>query len=66
MVSFGLGLDPMLDPCPGHSLTPHGHCGGRVDTYASSPLAVFCTLPYFAMAYSCQANCFNAIGEVRL
>ena len=53
VVCFGFGLE---DPCPGHSDTPHGHCGGTVQPFATAPLPVFCTLPYFMMAFSCQAT----------
>ena len=37
----------------------------QVEMVSSGPLAVFCTLPYFVMAFSCQQNAFNAIGELR-
>ena len=62
VVCFGFGLE---DPCPGHSSVLHGHCGGAVEPLATAPLPVFCTLPYFMMAFSCQANSFNAVGELR-
>ena len=54
VVAFGLGFAPQLDPCPGESHRLHGHCGGHIEPLAA-PLSIFCTLPYFMMAYSCQA-----------
>lgn len=65
VVCFGFGDEGTpLDPCPGFSSAQHGHCGGKIEPLSSGPLAVFCTVPYFAMAFSCQQNAFNAIGEL--
>ena len=56
VVCFGFGYNTGLDPCPATPPYPtHGHCGGRVEPFASAPLSIFCTLPYFMMAFSCQA-----------
>uniref|UniRef100_A0A7S3REI2 Amino acid transporter transmembrane domain-containing protein n=1 Tax=Emiliania huxleyi TaxID=2903 RepID=A0A7S3REI2_EMIHU len=55
-----------FDPCPGVSakVGPHGHCGGPVTWGSTAPMRVFCTLPLFVNAYTCQQNVYNAVGEL--
>ena len=62
---FGFAPADDLDPCPEASSIVHGHCGGRITLFSTSWLHVFCQLPFFVMAFTCQQNAFNAIGELR-
>lgn len=58
---FSLRPVPWLDPCPAEA---GEHCGATVTFGARSPLAVFCTLPLFINAFTCQQNFFNVLGEL--
>lgn len=64
ILAFGLGLAPWLDPCPDHSSVLHGHCGNPVNYGSSDPRDIFCTLPLFINAFTCQQNIFNVVGEL--
>ena len=65
VVIFGFGPTEDFDPCPKAPQVEHGHCGGSVTPLSTNGLRIFCTLPYFVMAFTCQQNAFNAIGELR-
>jgi amino acid permease len=65
ILAFGLGLAPWLDPCPEHSSVLHGHCGHPVNYGSSDFRDIFCTLPLFINAFTCQQNIFNVIGELQ-
>ena len=62
VVVFGFDVSASLDPCPEED--EHNHCGSSVELVAP-PLSEFCSLPYFVMAYACQQNAYNAIGELK-
>jgi amino acid permease len=49
----------------GNSTLEHGHCGGHVNLGTGSPRLVFCALPLFINAFTCQQNAFLALGALR-
>ena len=65
VVLFGFGeAGSALDPCPGRSAVPHGHCGSSLTMTATKPRRIWCALPLFINAFTCQQNAFNVLGEL--
>ena len=64
VVLMGFGPSPWLEPCPGKDEVPHGHCQGHVEPVTRDGLHVFCAIPFFVNAFTCQQNAFIAVGEL--